>query len=189
MMLGLAINTVYAGEECASGKSSCDTKCAALTGLAILARNANANDASQCFRECESEKRSCDQQVTALEQEKKQAVAKAMGAKSASQAGSTAGSSYEVRDGQCNLTGFDNSFKAFTERYPQKSNWGTRDTYQYSYFLGTEGLKILQGYKSCLSAADYNANQQALIGARDNGRQGCRQTSSDGGASCQPRYP
>lgn len=82
---------------------------------------------------------------------------------------------------------FDQKFAQWTNNNPQKSNWGMRDTYQYAYFMGTEGLKILQEYRSCMSDADFAANYEALKGARDQGRKGCLQTSSTG--DCQPRYP
>lgn len=96
---------------------------------------------------------------------------------------------YVVNAGACNFQGYDQAIKQWTDTNPQKSTWGSRDTYQYAYFFGTEGLKILQVYKKCMSNADFTANQQALAGARDKGLQGCRQLSSDGGSGCVPKYP
>lgn len=91
--------------------------------------------------------------------------------------------------GVCDVS-FDNMFGAFSGAInPPNPNWGMRDTYQYSYFLGTEGLEMLKKQESCMSAADFAANYQALKGMRDQGREGCIKTSSDGGASCKPRYP
>jgi hypothetical protein len=91
------------------------------------------------------------------------------------------------QDGACNLAAFDQKFAEFTRRYPQKSNWGMNDTFHYSYFLGSEGLKILQGYLTCMSDEDFAANYQALKGMRDKGREGCIKTSNTG--DCQPSYP
>ncbi len=67
-------------------------------------------------------------------------------------------------------------------------NWGTRDTFQWSYFIGEEGINILMKHQSCLSAADFATNFEALDGMRDKGRAGCRQTSTNP-ATCVPRYP
>lgn len=93
-----------------------------------------------------------------------------------------------AKDGACSFAAFDQEFREFTQRYPNQSNWGTRDTYQYAYFLGSEGLKILQEYRSCMSDADFAANYQALANTRNNGRDNCPKFSSTGG-NCQPSYP
>lgn len=76
-----------------------------------------------------------------------------------------------------------------TPSCPGMRSSGTRDQYQYSYFLGTRGLAILETYRQCLSSADFTANSNALAGMRDQGLRGCQQTSADGGASCTPTYP
>lgn len=86
---------------------------------------------------------------------------------------------------------FDQSFGAFTAAFPQNPSWGIRDTFQYSIFLGTTGLAILNqdSIKNCMAPADYEANRRALQGAVDNGLAGCVATSSDGGAGCVAAYP
>jgi hypothetical protein len=89
---------------------------------------------------------------------------------------------------ECSFQGFSEEMAAFTAQYPVDSNWGTRATYQYAYFLGTEGINILQKYQSCLSSDDFAANYAALKGSRDAGLSGCQQTSTDPG-SCTPTYP
>lgn len=65
---------------------------------------------------------------------------------------------------------------------------GARAQNQYIYFFGVEGLKILEGFRPCLSAADYDANRRALEGARDQGLENCRRLSTDP-SSCVPRMP
>lgn len=122
-------------------------------------------------------------------------VAQSTGGGSASVSGSLGSSSSGVspssgsgpKDATCNSAAFDPQFKELTRRNPQQSNWGMNDTYRYSYFLGSEGLKILQKYRSCMSDADFAANYDALKGMRDKGREGCLKTSSNG--DCQPSYP
>jgi len=94
-----------------------------------------------------------------------------------------------ARRGECSFAGFDGEIANFTKTHPQKPSWGMRDTYQYSYYFGTEGLKILEKYKSCITAAQYNENHEVLLGARDKGLEGCQKTSSDMGANCHPVYP
>lgn len=89
---------------------------------------------------------------------------------------------------ECSFQGFSEEMAAFTAQYPVNSNWGTRDSYQYAYFLGSEGITILQKYQSCLSSDDFAANYAALKGSRDAGLSGCQQTSTDPG-SCTPTYP
>jgi hypothetical protein len=84
---------------------------------------------------------------------------------------------------------FNDEFGSFSASYPVQSWWGMRDTYKYSIFLGTEGLKILEKYRGCLSEADFDANWNALNGAKEQGLSGCRATSSDGGAGCVSEYP
>lgn len=91
------------------------------------------------------------------------------------------------QDGACNLAGFNQKFSELTRDKPQKSNWGMNATYNYSYFLGYEGLRILEGYRNCMSDADFAANYSALVGMRDKGREGCIKTSSSG--SCKLGYP
>ncbi len=90
-------------------------------------------------------------------------------------------------DYECSFTGFNEQIGDFTTQYPVNSDWGVRASYQYAYFLGAEGLKILQNYRSCLSDADFAANYQALVNSRDTGRDSCAKVSSDG--ACSPTYP
>lgn len=101
----------------------------------------------------------------------------------------TLGAPLSAFGGACDVS-FDSMFGAFSNSIaPAKPNWGMRDTYQYSYYLGTEGLEMLKKFETCMPAADFAANYQALKGLRDKGREGCIKTSSDGGAGCKPRYP
>ena len=89
----------------------------------------------------------------------------------------------------CSFEGYDKAIAAFTRAKPQQPGWGARDTYQYSYYFGSEGLKILEQYKSCMNSDQYRDNHSVLVGARDKGLEGCQKLSSDGGASCRPVYP
>lgn len=88
----------------------------------------------------------------------------------------------------CGFQAFDAEFRQLTTNYPQRQYWGARDTYQYSHFLGVEGLAILERHRPCMSGADYEANRQALSGMRDQGLRGCQQLSTNPG-SCVPQYP
>lgn len=87
------------------------------------------------------------------------------------------------------LQAFNQEFASFNARYPIRSSWGMRDTYKYSIFLGAEGQKILERYRGCMSKPDFDANWNALNGAKEKGLSGCRATSSDGGAGCVAAYP
>lgn len=112
----------------------------------------------------------------------------------ARQGASPASASARAPGGQCTLSSaaamqaFDRDFGGMTQRLPLNPNWGMRDTYQYSYFMGVEGLKLLAPYQPCMAPADYEANRVALEGMRDQGYRGCEQTSSSPG-SCRPEYP
>ncbi len=88
----------------------------------------------------------------------------------------------------CSFQAFDAEFRQLTTNYPQRSHWGARDTYQYSYFLGVEGLEILERHRRCMNDPDYQANRQALEGMRDQGVRGCQQLSTNP-SSCSPTYP
>ena len=92
-----------------------------------------------------------------------------------------------AQGGSC-MAEFNQAFANLTQQKPMNSNWGSRDTFQWSYFIGEEGIKILTKYQACLSAEEFAANFEALSGMRDKGRQGCEQLSSVPG-SCVPRYP
>lgn len=93
-----------------------------------------------------------------------------------------------AQDGECSFAGFNQKITEFTTENPVQSSWGTRDTYQYAYFMGVEGLKILQEFRSCMSDQDFAANYQALSNMRDNGRENCPKFATDP-SSCQPVYP
>ncbi len=90
--------------------------------------------------------------------------------------------------GQCGLDGFSAQFRQLSSSQPINQSWGSRDTFQYSFFLGTRGLEYLESHRACMSSADYQANRQALEGMRDQGRTGCEQLSTSAG-SCRPVYP
>jgi hypothetical protein len=82
---------------------------------------------------------------------------------------------------------FNQAFANFTQNNPMNSSWGIRDTFQYSYFVGDQGLNILMGYQSCMEPGDFATNFQALSDMRDKGRDGCNSTSN--GTPCTPTYP
>jgi len=92
-----------------------------------------------------------------------------------------------AQGGNC-FASFNSEISDLTRLKPLNPNWGTRDSYQWSYFIGEEGIKILMKYQSCLSSSDFASNFQALDGMRDKGLEGCKQTSSDP-SSCRPSYP
>lgn len=101
----------------------------------------------------------------------------------------TSGAGVSTTSSSGGACGYDQAMNEFLDRHPKNPSWGSRDLYQYAYFIGTEGLKILQKYKSCLSSAVYDENYNMLLGGRDSGLKGCRQLSSDGGNNCVPKYP
>jgi len=78
-----------AREECKSTKNSCDTGCAGQALLSVLAKTSNMNEHLECTNGCNNDKSSCDQQVSALQQEKKQAIAEALAPKQLPQTAST----------------------------------------------------------------------------------------------------
>lgn len=88
----------------------------------------------------------------------------------------------------CGFQAFDNEFRQLTTNYPQQAHWGARDTYQYSHFLGVQGLAILERHRPCMSGQDYEVNRQALAGMRDQGLIGCQQLSTSPN-TCVARYP
>lgn len=92
-----------------------------------------------------------------------------------------------AQSGNC-FASFNSEISGLTQSKPLNPNWGTRDSYQWSYFIGEEGIKILMKYQSCLSAADFATNFQALDAMRDKGLAGCKQTSTDPG-TCRASYP
>lgn len=70
-----------AQEQCNSRKDSCDTKCAALSALSIFGGTSNVSEHLECTNGCDNDKSSCEQQVSALEQEKSQAITGALASK------------------------------------------------------------------------------------------------------------
>jgi len=70
---------------CASSERNCNTGCMGVAAVGVFSLFAGSSaaaasageQAQQCSNRCEQSKRSCDQQVSALEQEKAQAVAEA----------------------------------------------------------------------------------------------------------------
>lgn len=85
------------------------------------------------------------------------------------------------------LVRFNAEFGALTQQYPTPPvSAGMRAQYQYSYFLGVEGLEILARYRPCLGP-HYAANEAALKGMRDSGRDGCIAVSTT--SQCAPDYP
>lgn len=183
-----------AHEQCSSSESTCNTDCTADTLASLLSilasEGEDSNEASaealQCINHCDAAKRSCEDQVSALEQEKNQAIANA----AAPPAPATDGKSQQAATSDStNACGnVEQDFAEFTQRYPLQPHWGIRDTYQYAYFLGTEGLNILQRHKACMPAADFSANYAALEQSRETGRENCTKVAVDPD-SCVPSYP
>ncbi|WP_029416372.1 tetratricopeptide repeat protein [Brevundimonas bacteroides] len=101
--------------------------------------------------------------------------------------------------GQCRMTpdqtmaAFEADFGVFVTQYPMPSRLadgsapGPRATYQYSYFLGTEGLRLIQPYLGCLGPHE-QPNVHALTVTAQRGLEGCEQLSTVQG-SCTPSYP
>lgn len=89
--------------------------------------------------------------------------------------------------GSC-FASFDRDFGDFRNSNPMNSNWSARDTLQWSYFMGEQGLNILLKYQSCMDPGDFATNFQALTGMRDKGRDGCQALNS-GASACTPTYP
>jgi hypothetical protein len=108
--------------------------------------------------------------------------------------GATASSPSQCRSSQADtMRQFDAAVADWRTRNPNPgvaagAASGARAQNQYIYFFGVEGLKILEGFRPCLSAADYDANRRALEGARDQGLENCRRLSTDP-SSCVPRMP
>lgn len=87
------------------------------------------------------------------------------------------------------LPAFNAAFGAMSQQqYPMNPNYGAQQTYQWTYFVMSNGLDLIEDFKGCLSPADYQTNRKALIDARNSGKQGCEQLSSVGG-ECPRRYP
>jgi hypothetical protein len=85
------------------------------------------------------------------------------------------------------LQAFDSQFKQLTDRYPQIRTYGSRAIYQYAYFVGSEGMKIIEPLKTCMGI-HYTPNRNTLQGMIDNGKRGCEQLAIDPSA-CVPQYP
>ncbi|MBI1362120.1 MAG: hypothetical protein GC155_17730 [Alphaproteobacteria bacterium] len=85
------------------------------------------------------------------------------------------------------LQTFDSEFRQLTNRYPLQQGIGSRATYQYAYFIGVEGVKLIEPLKACMGV-NYSPNRQLLQGAIDNGKKGCEALAVDPSA-CVPQYP
>lgn len=182
---------------------------------ALMGNSAGASTSQaqlqQCSNRCDQAKSACDQGVEGIEQEKRQVLAGGSGANAGSSGGMGGfvggGAGLGVGSGTGGVSGgvgspvacgstqqesfrmYDRAMAAFLAQYPnQAARGGARDQYQYTYFFSTRGLQLLEGYRACLSAADFQANTNALVGARDQGKKGCEQLSSSSG-SCTPTYP
>jgi hypothetical protein len=92
-----------------------------------------------------------------------------------------------AQGGSC-FANFDQEYANFKQSNPMNPNWGSRDTFQWSYFMGEQGINILMKYQSCMDAGDFATNYEALVGLRDQGRQGCEALNS-GARPCTPTYP
>lgn len=89
-----------ASDECNSRKDSCDTKCASLALLSALSKSGDTQAHLRCTNDCDSESESCNQQVSALQQQKKQAVNEALAPKpQLSQSAAVAGSRVAAASG------------------------------------------------------------------------------------------
>jgi hypothetical protein len=198
-----------ARQQCSLSEAGCNKGCLGIGAVgifsALMGNSAGASSSQaqlqQCSNRCDQAKSTCEQNVAALEQEKSQALAGGSGANSGGAAGgaglgsgggiSTGGDS-PVTCGSTQQESFrmyDRAMAAFLAQNPnQAARGGARDQYQYTYFFSTRGLRILETYRACLSAADFQANTNALVGARDQGKKGCEQLSSSSG-SCTPTYP
>jgi|CXWL01.1.fsa_nt_gi tetratricopeptide (TPR) repeat protein len=83
---------------------------------------------------------------------------------------------------------FDAAFTALGNNSAPQARWGARANFQYSYYLGTQGLARLENHRNCMSDADYQGRRRQLEGMRDQGRNGCNQLSTAPG-SCTAEYP
>lgn len=84
------------------------------------------------------------------------------------------------------LTQFNDAFNGEQARHPLPPSAGARAQYQYSYALGTSGLRIIEPLRQCLGRY-YAPNHATLIGMRDQGRTGCMQLSTT--VQCEPDFP
>lgn len=84
---------------------------------------------------------------------------------------------------------FTRRFDQIRAQYPEQySQWGSRQTFIYTAFVMQRGIEALQGCGSGMSRADYDANMNALVNARDSSIRSCQQIST-AGASCALAYP
>lgn len=89
------------------------------------------------------------------------------------------------------LARFNADVKALTTRYPLKNEGGSagsgaKAVNQWTAFIGTEGLKILERYRQCLGP--HNAPNEAQLKAmRDTGLASCARLSTTG--RCTADYP
>ena len=143
----------------------------------------SANRIELALLECESKRRLGGSQA-----------ASAVAGGPATGTGATASSPSQCRSSQADtMRQFDAALADWRTKNPSPgvtagAASGARAQNQYIYFFGVEGLKILEGFRPCLSAADYDANRRALEGARNQGLENCRRLSTDP-SSCVPRMP
>jgi hypothetical protein len=203
-----------ASQQCLTSENGCNKGCIGVGAVGIFAAllgnqagaSASQEQMQQCTQRCDQQKNDCDQRVVALAQEKQQALSVNSGGSASGAAGGAiapsgitgqnagalvagGGSAACASTSQESFGMFDREFAAFTARYPNLAGrGGSRDQFQYAQFLGTNGLLILEKYRSCLSAPDYQTYKRALEGTRDQGKTGCEQLSS-GAGTCTPTYP
>lgn len=206
------INT--AKQQCVASEGGCNKGCLGVGAVGIFSAlmgnsagaSASQTQLQQCSNRCDQAKSACDQGVEVIEQEKRQILAGGSGANAGS-GGGMGGAGLSAGSGTGGVSGgvgrpvacgstqqesfrmYDRAMAAFFAQYPnQAARGGARDQYQYTYFFSTRGLQLLEGYRACLSAADFQTNTNTLVGARDQGKKGCEQLSSSSG-SCTPTYP
>lgn len=88
------------------------------------------------------------------------------------------------------LQAFNAEFDAFAKRHPNSpgtDQGGSRAQHQYAYFIGEEGLKLLEPYRACLGP-HYAPNRSQLEAASRAGKEGCVKTST-AAETCTPAYP
>jgi|GEM_PF-5375467 len=84
---------------------------------------------------------------------------------------------------------FERRFDQVRAQYPRRSDWGSRNELLYTAFIMQRGIEELQSCGSGMSRADYDANMNAMVTARDTSIRGCEQLSSTAGSCSPPTYP
>lgn len=88
------------------------------------------------------------------------------------------------------LADFSAEFDGLVKSHPNRESsdgGGTREHYQYAWFLGEEGLRLLEPYRPCLGP-HYDPNHTQLEAMSRKGKEGCIKTATDP-ASCTPTDP